>query len=107
MRTNRIEIFKSQEDYKWYFHLVAKNNKIQLQTLGRPTLRITKEASVRLKFSEFTVLMKKSENDQFYFKVFVDGKLIAWSETYVSEMGAKKGLEAVERNLKDAVIVEI
>lgn len=112
MNQAKYEIFKSERNNEFYFHLkAAGNSEIILQSEG-----YTRKASC---LGGIESVKKNSQNEdnfdrlvakngEYYFNLVAgNGEIIGNSETYKSKQGRDNGIESVMRNAPVAVIVDL
>ena len=93
-----FEVFKGL-DKQSYFHLVAGNGEIVLQSEGykSKTSALGGIESVRENGKEdaqYEIL--EAENGQFFFHILGgNGEIVAWGETYVSEENAQRAVDSL------------
>jgi uncharacterized protein YegP (UPF0339 family) len=112
MNQAKYEMFKSEKNNEFYFHLkAAGNSEIILQSEG-----YTRKASC---LNGIESIKKNSQNEdnfdrlvakdgEYYFNLVAgNGEIIGNSETYKSKQGRDNGIESVMRNAPDAEIVDL
>jgi uncharacterized protein YegP (UPF0339 family) len=105
-----FEIFQSEVDGKWYFHLLGKNGQIVLRSQA-----YTKESSAKngiksvqsngVDVARFAI--ETAEGGQFYFNLLAgNNKIIATSETYSSKSNAERARDNVVDALTQGATVK-
>lgn len=103
-----FDVFKSENDGKYYFNLKAKNGQVILVSQGYADMSGCKTgiASVKrnaAKKDNFEV--KKSANDKHYFNLIAgNNQVIGHSQLYASTSGANNGIASVMENAPDAEV---
>lgn len=91
------------EGGEWYFNLKAANHEIILQSQGYSSRTAALNGFLStldngLIYSRYE--LRQAANGEWYFRLMArNGRVIGWSETYVSRSGAQRGIEAVVRNV--------
>lgn len=108
---SRYELFQSQKDNQYYWHLRAANNEIILQSEGYTTKQAAENGIDSAKEnSPFDERYKRldARNGEYYFTLTAkNNKIIGVSETYKTKQGRDKGIEAVKREGPNAPVKDL
>lgn len=112
MNQAKYEMFKSEKNNEFYFHLkAAGNSEIILQSEGytRKASCLNGIESVKKNSqSEDNFDRLVAKNGEYYFNLVAgNGEIIGNSETYKSKQGRDHGIESVMRNAPNAEIVDL
>ncbi len=103
-----FEIFQSDKNKKYYFHLKAANGQIILASQGYVDKGGTKKGveSVKINCAEDAKFERKTAaNGKFHFNLKAsNGQVIGSSQMYASEAGMENGIESVKNNAPDAEV---
>ena len=109
-RTGRFELFVGADD-QFYFHLLAGNGELVLDSEGYTTKAAAKngiESVVENGLNSERYEILEAVNGQYYFNLKAGNhEIIGTSELYTSKSGAEKGVEGVMDLLDDVSIDEL
>lgn len=108
MSTGKFEIFQSEKDNKYYFHLKAGNGEIILASQGYTQKHSAEEgiASVKANAAKEGNYEKKDSDDHYSFTLKAgNGEVIGRSQVYQSKSGRDNGIESVMRNGASSEVV--
>lgn len=87
-RVARYELFQSQQDWKYYFHLRAGNGQIVLQSEAYNSKQAAKNGIAAVKTAPVAVI-EESADERFYFVVkAANGEIVGVSQTYSTKSSA-------------------
>ena len=87
-RVARFEVFQSQQDWKYYFHLRAGNGQIVLQSEAYSSKQAAKNGIAAVKTAPPAVI-EDSADERFYFVVkAANGEIVGVSQTYSTKASA-------------------
>ncbi|WP_194767597.1 YegP family protein [Tamlana sp. I1] len=101
-----FELFQSEANEKYYFHLKAKNSQIILASQAYADTSGAKNGieSVKTNCADDSKFERKTAaNGKFHFNLkAANGQIIGTSQMYASEAGMEKGIESVKTNAPSA-----
>ena len=101
-----FELFRSDKNGEFYFHLKARNGRIILASEGYTSKQSCKagiRSVQRNAAKESNFRLKKAKNGKFYFTLDArNGEVIGTSQMYASGSGRKKGVSSVQQNAAES-----
>lgn len=105
-----FELFQSENNDKYYFHLKAKNSQIILASQGYADKAGAKNGieSVKTNCADDSKFERKTAaNGKFHFNLkAANGQIVGTSQMYASEAGMENGIESVKTNAPTAEVKE-
>ena len=107
----KFEIFRSDNNQKFYFRLKAKNGQIILSSQGYTNKAGAKngvQSVVKNAIDDENFERKQAKNGKFHFNLLAANKqIIGSSQMYASKSGMENGIESVKTNTVRADVVEM
>ncbi|MBU2951965.1 YegP family protein [Tamlana agarivorans] len=105
-----FELFQSENNEKYYFHLKAKNGQIILASQGYADKSGAKNGieSVKTNCADDSKFERKTAaNGKFHFNIkAANGQIIGSSQMYAATDGMENGIESVKTNAPTAEVVD-
>ncbi|KAB1071419.1 YegP family protein [Tamlana haliotis] len=105
-----FELFQSENNEKYYFHLKAKNGQIILASQGYADKSGAKNGieSVKTNCADDSKFERKTAaNGKFHFNIkAANGQIIGTSQMYAGTDGMENGIESIKTNAPTAEVVE-
>ncbi|TXB67573.1 YegP family protein [Phaeodactylibacter luteus] len=107
----KFEIFKSENNEKYYFRLKARNGQVILSSQGYANKAGCKngvESVQKNASNDDHFERKEAANGKFHFNLLAGNKqVIGSSQMYASKSGMEKGIESVKTNAPEATIEDL
>ncbi|MDO6759383.1 YegP family protein [Tamlana sp. 2_MG-2023] len=105
-----FELFQSENNEKFYFHLKAKNGQIILASQGYADKSGAKNGieSVKTNCADDSKFERKTAaNGKFHFNIkAANGQIIGTSQMYAGTDGMENGIASIKTNAPSAEVVE-
>ncbi|WP_224482948.1 YegP family protein [Robertkochia aurantiaca] len=106
-----FEIFQSEKNEKYYFHLKARNGQVILVSQGYTDKSSARKGVESVKThagDESRFERKTASNGKFHFNLKAsNGQIIGSSQMYTSEAGLENGIDSVMNHATDADIRDL
>lgn len=96
--SSKFEVFKSEKNHQFYFHLKASNGQIILQSEGYTTKSNCLSGIESVKKNAVHDKAYHINNHHFVLKSTANGRVIGSSEKYNSSAAVKNGIDSVKKN---------
>lgn len=107
----KFEIFKSENNDKFYFRLKAKNGQIILSSQAYANKAGCKngiESVMKNATNDDCYERKEASNGKFHFNLLAMNKqVIGSSQMYAAKAGMENGIESVKTNAPEAEVVDL